>query len=210
MLSQFKTIEEIEYMKNQKGSAALVVLIAFFGFMFISVISCVLYAVSVRNDFVRLENAIHANYEDSKNVHSNYVLKIKEMAQVPKMATAQLSQVIEKAIQGRYGDDGSKAVFQFIQEQNPTVDPALYTNIQKEIAGGRTDFENKMRIVIDSKKTAHNMLDDTVGGFVLSFMGMPRKNIGYNGQKDDYPVIMSGQSAETFKTGIDEGVNLME
>lgn len=199
-------------MKNvnsQKGSA-LLVLIAFFGFMMLVGISIIMYAVSIRNDFVRLENAIHANYEDSKNVHSNYVLKIKEMAQVPKMATEQLTKIVREAIQGRYGDDGSKAVFQFIQEQNPTVDPQLYTNIQKEIAGGRTDFENKMRVVIDSKRVSHNMLDDTVGGFVLEFMGMPRKNIGYNGGKDDYPVIMAAQSAETFKTGIDTGVNMLE
>ncbi|MBX9837874.1 MAG: hypothetical protein K2X69_06110 [Silvanigrellaceae bacterium] len=195
--------------KTQKGSA-LLVLIAFFGFMMVAGISFIMYAVSVRNDFVRLENAIHANYEDSKNVHSNYVLKIKEMAQVPKMATEQLTKIVREAIQGRYGDDGSKAVFQFIQEQNPTVDPQLYTNIQKEIAGGRTDFENKMRVVIDSKRVSHNMLDDTVGGFVLEFMGMPRKNIGYNGGKDDYPVIMAAQSAETFKTGIDNGVNMLE
>lgn len=199
-------------MKNvnsQKGSA-LLVLIAFFGFMMLVGISIIMYAVSIRNDFVRLENTIHANYEDSKNVHSNYVLKIKEMAQVPKMATEQLTKIVREAIQGRYGDDGSKAVFQFIQEQNPTVDPQLYTNIQKEIAGGRTDFENKMRVVIDSKRVSHNMLDDTVGGFVLEFMGMPRKNIGYNGGKDDYPVIMAAQSAETFKTGIDTGVNMLE
>lgn len=195
--------------KSQKG-VALLVLIAFFGFMMLAGISIIMYAVSIRNDFVRLENAIHANYEDSKNLHSNYVLKIKEMAQVPKMATAQLTTIVREAIQGRYGDDGSQAVFQFIQEQNPTVDQQLYTNIQKEISGGRTDFANRITIVNDSKRVAHNMLDDTVGGVLLELMGMPRKNIGYNGSKDDYPVIMSEQSAETFKTGIDNGVNMLE
>lgn len=190
---------------KQKGSS-LIVLIVMFAFMVLTIGSVIMYAIGVRDNFVRLENSIMTNYEDSKNVHSNYVLKIQEMVQVPKMATEQLQTLIRESIQGRYGEDGSKAVFQFIKEQNPTVSPELYTNIQKEIAGGRTDFENKIRIVIDNKRVAYNMLDQTTSGFMLSFMGMPRKNIGYNGGKDDYPVIMSGQSKTTFETGIDEGV----
>jgi hypothetical protein len=195
--------------KSQKGSA-LLVLVAFFGIITVFAFSAIFYAISIRDNFVKVENSIPAIYEDSKNVHSNYVLKIKEMAQVPKMATEQLSRIVKDAIQGRYGDDGSKAVFQFIKEQNPTIDPTLYTNIQKEIAGGRTDFENKIRMVIDKKRVATDMLDQTVGGTFLKFMGMPRKSFGYNGDKDDYPVIMSEQSAETFKTGIDKGINMLE
>jgi len=197
--------------KNQKGSATtlIIVLVAFFGLMFVFAAGIGLYAVNKRNSFIAVENGIVFSYEESKNVHSNYVLKIKEMAQVPAMATAQLATIIREAIQGRYGDDGSKAVFQFIKEQNPTVDQSLYTNIQKEITGGRSDFKTSITRVNDRKQVATNMLDDTVGGFFLKFMGMPRKHFGYDGDKDDYPVIMSEQSAETFKTGIDKGVELM-
>lgn len=193
-------------MKKTQNGSSLIILLVMLGFIVVTVGLVIIYSIGVRDNFVRLENSITSNYEDSKNVHSNYVLKIQEMAQVPKMATEQLQVLIRESIQGRYGEDGSKAVFQFIKEQNPTVAPELYTNIQKEIAGGRSDFENKIRIVIDNKRVAYNMLDQSVSGMALSFMGMPRKNIGYNGQKDDYPVIMSNQSKTTFETGIDEGV----
>lgn len=196
-------------MNSQRGSAGLI----FVGFLSLFLVSILIFgvvAIGKRNSFVRVENNIEAAYENSKNVHSNYVLRIQEMAQVPKMATKQLSEIIQASNEGRYGADGSKAVFQFLKEQNPNIDQSLYTNIQKEVTGGRRDFEAKMTLVIDNKTVARNMLDDTIGGFILKdIFGMPRKNIGYEGGKDDYPVVMAESSAETFKTGIDKGVNIL-
>lgn len=196
-------------MNSQRGSAGLI-FVGFLSLIFVSILIFVGVAISKRNSFVRVENNIEAAYENSKNVHSNYVLRIQEMAQVPKMATKQLSEIIQASNEGRYGADGSKAVFQFLKEQNPNIDQSLYTNIQKEVTGGRRDFEAKMTLVIDNKKVARNMLDDTIGGFILKdIFDMPRKNIGYEGGKDDYPVVMAESSAETFKTGIDKGVNIL-
>lgn len=196
-------------MNKQRGSGTLAIL----GFLSLILVCCLIFgsmAISKRNAFVRIENNIVTSYDESKNVHSNYVLRIQEMAQVPKMATKQLSEIIKASNEGRYGADGSKAVFQFLKEQNPNIDQSLFTNIQKEMVGGRLDFQSKITRVIDNKKVAYNMLDDTVGGFILKdILGMPRKNIGYDGGKDDYPVIMSETSVETFKTGVDKGVNIL-
>jgi hypothetical protein len=197
-------------MNKQRGSVMGWALMGLLLLTFFSAIIFGLMAVSKRNAFVRVENNITTAYDESKNVHSNYVLRIQEMAQVPKMATAQLSEIIKASNEGRYGKDGSKAVFQFLKEQNPNIDQSLYTNIQKEVAGGRLDFQSKITRVIDNKKVAYNMLDDTVGGFILKdIWGMPRKNIGYDGGKDDYPVIMSEQSVETFQKGVDKPVNML-
>lgn len=195
---------------KQRGSAVAWVLGGLFLFIFVASLISVGLVISKRNAFVRIENNIVIGYDESKNVHSNYVLRIQEMAQVPKMATKQLSEVIKASNEGRYGADGSKAVFQFLKEQNPNIPDSLYTNIQKEVVGGRLDFQSKITRVNDNKKVAYNMLDDTVGGFILKdILGMPRKNIGYDGGKDDYPVIMSETSVETFKTGVDKGVNML-
>jgi hypothetical protein len=198
-------------MKNQRGSVAAFAALGLFLFVFVASIIAGIMVISKRNAFVRVENNIMTAYEESKNVHSNYVLRIQEMAQVPKMATKQLTEIIKASNEGRYGKDGSKAVFQFLKEQNPNIDQSLYTNIQKEVSGGRLDFQSKITRVIDNKKVAYNMLDDTVGGFILKdILGMPRKNIGYDGGKDDYPVIMSETSVETFKTGVDKGVQMLD
>lgn len=196
-------------MNKQRGSAAVAIL----GFLSLILVGCLIFGgmvISKRNSFVRVENNITTSYDESKNVHSNYVLRIQEMAQVPKMATKQLAELVKASNEGRYGADGSKAVFQFLKEQNPNIPDSLFTNIQKEMVGGRLDFQSKITRVIDNKKVAYNMLDDTIGGFILKdILGMPRRNIGYDGGKDDYPVIMSESSVETFKTGVDKGVNIL-
>lgn len=196
-------------MNKQRGSAAVAIL----GFLSLILVGCLIFGgmvISKRNSFVRVENNITTAYDESKNVHSNYVLRIQEMAQVPKMATKQLAELVKASNEGRYGADGSKAVFQFLKEQNPNIPDSLFTNIQKEMVGGRLDFQSKITRVIDNKKVAYNMLDDTIGGFILKdILGMPRRNIGYDGGKDDYPVIMSESSVETFKTGVDKGVNIL-
>lgn len=197
-------------MNKQRGSAVAWVLGGLFLFIFVASLITVGLVVSKRNGFVRVENNITTAYDESKNVHSNYVLRIQEMAQVPKMATKQLAELVKASNEGRYGADGSKAVFQFLKEQNPNIPDSLFTNIQKEMVGGRLDFQSKITRVIDNKKVAYNMLDDTIGGFILKdILGMPRRNIGYDGGKDDYPVIMSESSVETFKTGVDKGVNIL-
>ena len=197
-------------MNKQRGSVLGLALMGLFLLIFVSGLIFTVMVISKRNAFVRIENNIVTAYDESKNVHSNYVLRIQEMAQVPKMATKQLSEIVKASNEGRYGADGSKAVFQFLKEQNPNIDQSLFTNIQKEMVGGRLDFQSKITRVIDNKKVAYNMLDDTVGGFILKdILGMPRKNIGYDGGKDDYPVIMSETSVETFKTGVDKGVNIL-
>lgn len=197
-------------MNKQRGS---VVAWAVGGLFLLILVSCLIFtglAISKRNAFVKIENNIHIAYEESKNVHSNYVLRIQEMAQVPKMAAKQLSEVIKASNEGRYGDDGSKAVFQFLKEQNPSIPDSLYTNIQKEVTGGRLDFQSKITRVNDNKGVAYNMLDDTIGGFILKdIWGLPRKNIGYEGGPDDYKVIMSEQSVETFQKGVDKPVNML-
>lgn len=200
-------------MKNQKGSASIIILgfAAMFALFLFMGLGSILYAINKKDSFMVTENNIRSSYADYQNVHSNYVLKIQEMAQVPQMAKGHLAEIIREAIQGRYGDEGSKAVFQFIQEQNPTIDPALYTNIQKEIAGGRSDFKAAGTRVIDNKRVAYNQLDQTVSGFVLKdIFSLPTIKIGYRDGPDDYKVVISESTSETFKTGIDKGVNILK
>lgn len=192
----------------QKGSAKALVIgfIAILAVCFATALTAVMYVVHLKDQFNSLQNSIHFTYESAKAIHSEYTLKITEMARVPALAAEQLSSLVTKALDARYGQDGMKALTVFIKEQNPSIPPELYTNLQKEIAGSRGDFTNKMNQVRDQKNQSYNILDSTVDGGILKFMGYPTKRIGYNGQPDDYPQVMSEQSSETFKTGIDKGV----
>lgn len=198
-------------MMKQKGSAATAILIVFallFGTMLLVAGAVTVWAIGVQNRFVSLENQISAEYDKGKAILSQGGQAVADMSKLTGVAAKQIKDVTVSAIQGRYGDGGSKAVFQVLQEQNGAVDPQLYRNVQAKIAGTREEFQNNQNLVTDRKRAAYTMLDTIPTKYVLGFFGQPDKNIGYRGQKDDYPVILSVQSKSTFETGIDKGFDI--
>src|SRR5690606_7192000 len=99
-----------------------------------------------------MERQLEAIKTDNRNIYAQYGQKVLEVAQVPDMYIADVVKVTTAALEGRYGPDGSKAVFQWIQEQNPNVDPSLYRAVQQVIEAGRSDFENGQRRLIDVRR----------------------------------------------------------
>ena len=68
--------------------------------------------IGTYNSFVTQENGLVAQYKQNQNNYSNYFNKLKEVAQVPSMQSDALSKLYKEVMAGRYGKDGSKAVFQ--------------------------------------------------------------------------------------------------
>jgi len=149
------------------------------------------------------EKGIKAGYSNMENILAQYSLKVKEVAQVPGMMTDDLKEVISAGMTGRYGEDGSKAVFQWIKEAYPgKVDPSIYKQIQQVMEAGRNKFENEQTKFIDVKRAYETNLGYLWKGFWLRMAGYPTINL------DDYKIISSGHARDTFETGIDEGIQL--
>lgn len=149
-----------------------------------------------------VEKEIPAAYTNNQNVLSQYSNKIAEMAQIPGMYQKDLSKLYSDAMGGRYGDGGSKAMFQFIKEVNPSIDASMYTSIQQAMRAGRTKFENAQKILIEKKRVYETNLGHPWAGIWLEMAGYPTINL------DDYKILMSTYANDAFEKGVEDGIKI--
>ncbi len=158
---------------------------------------------SANNYAVRAEREIQATWENNTNILGTYTTKIAEMAQVPGMQTDALKEVMRAAMEGRYGDNGSRAAVQWIREAYPgQVDNKLYQRLMETMDAGRTEFRDNQTRLIDQKREYETQLGTLPRSFFLSLMGFPKHDLS------KYNVVISSSAQKSFNTGIDDGVKL--
>lgn len=179
--------------KTQRGavSATLLVLAILGAALAIFAVSY----ISAANRGNRMEEAIKSTYENNQQMLGQYGHRIAEAAQVTDMARDDLLKVVREAISGRYGDDGSKAVFQAINEQNPTVDPELYRKLQQLIESGRREFQDGQTRLIDQKRVYTTALGTFWGGMFMGMAGYPKVDL------DKYKAITTDRASQVFEAG---------
>ena len=157
---------------------------------------------SYSNMGATMEQNVKMTYEDNKVVLNSYTAKVSEAAQVPDMYRDDLQKVIESTFQGRYGENGSQAVFQFINENNMTLEPQLYTKIQQIIESGREDFKVSQKRLVDVTNNYELALAKPYSKFWLNLTGYPTINI------KDYAIIVTDDVEQKFKSKRDEVIKL--
>lgn len=180
-------------MNKMKGGAVLVFLVVFALIVAIGAIVGISY-VSAYNYGNQMENQLKAVQDNSRNVLAQYGQKVMETAQVPSMYADDVQRVTREAIQGRYGENGSQATFQWLQEQNPQLDASLYKQIQQVIEAGRTNFENEQRRQIDIRRQYETELGSFWSGMWLRIAGYPKVNLA------DFDIVSTGRADTAFET----------
>lgn len=151
----------------------------------------------------RLENGIIAQYKENQNTLTKLSNSVMEAAQVPEMAKNNLKEVIESAMQGRYGAGGSKAFVQAITENYPgSIDPSLYVKLQQLIESGRADFRSEQSKLIDKVRVYKTETGYVWSGFWLSLAGYPKIDF------DKYDIVISDYTDNAFQTKRDNGLKL--
>lgn len=148
------------------------------------------------------EQRLEAKWQDNQNVLGQYTIRVAEMAQVPEMYRDDLKEVIAATFEGRYGADGSRATFQWIQEQNLQFDSSMYNRLQQTMEAGRLEFANRQTELIDIKRAYQTDLGNVWSGLWLSFAGYPKADL------EKYKPVIAAGTAETFRTGVDAGMTL--
>lgn len=182
-------------MKNSILLVVLAVLVAGIGIFGLSY-------VSAYNTGNRLEASIRGTYENNQNILAQYSNAVAEAAQVPAMQRDDLSQVVTDALNARYGQEGARAVFQAIQEQNPQIDSAVYTKIQQIIQAGRKDFEIGQTRLVDQKRVYETALGSFWKGTWMRVAGYPKIDLA------DYAVVTNARTDEAFTTKREEPIQI--
>jgi hypothetical protein len=175
--------------------------VVFFIVMFSAVIGVgAMSYIDAHNYSVEQEAGLAASWDDSQNVLTQYSLKVSEAIQVPAKYKDGYRELIEADMQGRYGEGGSKASWQWLKERNLDFDSTMYTKVQNMIEAGRNKFENSQREVIQKRKGYQTNINYLWRGFWIRMAGYPKVDLS------KYDVISSTHAKKTFETGIDEGL----
>ena len=151
---------------------------------------------------VQYETKLDATWLENKVTLNTYTTKVQETAQVPGMYKKDLLEVVEATFNGRYGKDGSKAVFQFIQEKNLNLDPQMYRQIQQVIESGRNDFKTSQNSLVDVKRSYEQQLGKFWSGTWLKIAGYPKVDL------NKYKIVVLDDVDAKFESGKDSVIKL--
>lgn len=124
---------------------------------------------------------------------------MQEAAQVTDMQRDDLVKITTAAIQGRYGDNGSRASVQFLREQNPALDSKIYVKIQQIVEAGREEFKVNQTRLVDTKRAYETELGSFWSGMWLRIAGYPKINL------DDFKIVSTERAQDAFKKGKEDG-----
>ena len=159
--------------------------------------------ISYANYGNRAEVAIKAKYQDNENIYANGTQKVMEIAQVPSMYAADLKAVFTAAIQGRYGENGSQATFQWLKEQNPQLDSGMYVKIQQVIEAFRNEFKAAQTSLLDQCRSYETNRGNVWSGLWLRIAGYPKMDIDKM-----CTIVTTDKARQTFETKRDTGIQL--
>lgn len=182
-----------------------VAFLAVLGVVGMLVVGVIFGFIGFQNESNRYENGIKAQYDNNRNVYDNGWKKVKEMAQVPELYTDQLKDLYDGTMTGRYGPNGSRALLQFIQEQNPTLDATLFRQIQQAIESFRNQFQQSQTELVARRQQYENYLTTNTSSRFYNWVS------GGSYPKIDltkYDIVTSDKTEEDFQRKKSEPLDL--
>ena len=158
--------------------------------------SWVIYMIGTYNNLVGQEEGIKATYNDMQNVHVSIFNQMKSQGLAAEKYGNMVIQALQVGMEGRYGQNGSQAAFQWIQEQNPTIDSKIMDKLQVAIEAGYNKFEAVQRTKIDKLRIYNQNLRTFPSNLAATLMGFPKIDLQKYGA-----TISTAETKKTFESG---------
>ncbi|MDZ4836994.1 MAG: hypothetical protein SGJ27_24695 [Candidatus Melainabacteria bacterium] len=178
------------------------------------------YVNSMRNDGIRMETALSAQYLDNQNELSSFKSSFYEQMGVANLKSDKLDQIISDAVKGRYegkmepGTGG--AMFSAITEAYPDLKGQLdlYDRIVDFVRAGREAYKSKQTKLIDMLRVYDYWRQEGLvkSMFLGNFFPSQALNarIGASVQRGQaaldqmYIIVLTSDTKKAYETGTDE------
>ena len=169
------------------GISTVVVLFAVIGF---------LMDISYDNQHERYVADIEVQ---EKKIESNYDKMFKTIAQEAQVTSnyfGEFKEIYKGIMGGRYGDGGSKAMWQWLKESDTKPSPELHLKLMNTIEASRASFDREQQ-----------KLAMLAGEDKKLFTTKPAKWFT-SGEPREVTIISSTRAKEVMKTGVDDDIDV--
>ncbi|MBI5045308.1 MAG: hypothetical protein HZC02_05275 [Candidatus Levybacteria bacterium] len=193
------------------------------GFLVVLLLLCVIggsiysYINGIRNEGIKRENQLTAQYLSNQNELSTYISGFYELVGVAQAGTDALDQVLEDAVKGRYDEDGfgsGSPLFTAISEAYPDLTglTELWGKIQDYISAGREAYKNIQNKLLDMLQSYDTWRET---GFlkstIVNMFGFPSSRLkatvgdqtwtGPQALDKMYQIVLTSKAQEAYESG---------
>ena len=150
------------------------------------------------NAHERLVADIKAQEQKIESNYDKMFKTIAQHAQVTKNYFSEFKEIYKGIMTGRYGDGGSKAMWQWLKEANPQAPPDLHLKLMNTIEASRMSFDR------EQQKLANMSAEDK-----KLFTTKPAKWFT-SGEPREVTIISSTKTKNVMKTGVDDDIDVFK
>ena len=201
-------------------SKGLLITLGVFAAIVVGLLSFYGYVNSMRNDGIRMETALSAQYLDNQNELSSFKSSFYEQVGVANLKSDKLDQIISDAVKGRY--DGKMepgtggAMFSAITEAYPDLKGQLdlYDRIVDFVRAGREAYKSKQSKLIDMLRVYDYWRQEGLikSMFLGNFFPSQALNArigttvsrGQAALDQMYIIVLTSDAKKAYETGTDE------
>jgi hypothetical protein len=111
------------------------------GLMAIIILMIFIMNISYQNSYERLDQDLLGHYKKIESSYEKQSRIILQQAGILNKYSTDFKNIYKGMMQGRYGKDGSKAMMQWIKEQNPSIDASIYKKLMTTVEAQKTTFD---------------------------------------------------------------------
>lgn len=167
-------------------------------FVVLMVITLLLMDINYDNAHQRLLADIKAQEQKIESNYDKMFKTIAQQAQVTKNYFSEFKEIYKGIMVGRYGDGGSKAMWQWLKEANPQAPSDLHIKLMNTIEASRTSFDR------EQQRLANMSAEDK-----KLFTTKPAKWFT-SGEPREITIISSTKAKKVIETGVDDDIDVFK